>query len=148
MDKGQKLLDHSRPFSFPTAVSDLPSLANPADTSRSLEERARSYLQANCANCHVHSGGGNSLINLEHNVKLDAAKLVDEIPLHDQFGISGARLLVPGAPEKSVLLHRLMLRGRGQMPPLATNRVDHQGTRLIREWIETLQPSQKAQPAE
>jgi ABC-type transporter Mla MlaB component len=47
-------------------------------------------------------------------------------------------LIVPGEPDKSVLLKRAELRGRDQMPPLATSRVDEAGVSLLREWIKSL----------
>ena len=36
------------------------------------------------------------------------------------------------------MLRRLSTRGVGQMPPLATDRVDADGVALIRQWIEAL----------
>jgi hypothetical protein len=62
-------------------------------------------------------------------------RLIDEKPLHNTFDLPDAKLIAPGSPERSVLLHRIGLRGAGQMPPLATNRVDEQGLALIREWV-------------
>jgi putative heme-binding domain-containing protein len=61
-------------------------------------------------------------------------------PQHDTFGISNAMLVAPGAPDRSTLLHRLSRRGRGQMPPLVTNRVDEDAVRLFRDWIASLKP--------
>ena len=37
-------------------VKTFPKLARPDDTTRSLEDRARSYLDVNCANCHRPKG--------------------------------------------------------------------------------------------
>src|SRR5262249_49937217 len=99
------------------------------------EERARSYLHANCAHCHVWAGGGNSAINLHVNEPRDKMKLVGEDPLHDRFGLASAKLVAPGDPERSVLQERLRRRGKGQMPPLARARADDDAVRLIREWI-------------
>jgi len=50
-------------------------------------------------------------------------------------------LVAPGAPDRSVLLHRLSRRGPGQMPPLVTNRVDESAVRLFRDWIAGLKPA-------
>ena len=49
-------------------------------------------------------------------------------------------LIAPGDPDRSVLLHRLAHRGRGQMPPLVSNRVDEDAVQLFRDWIRTLKP--------
>src|SRR5438874_1894112 len=66
--------------------------------------------------------------------------LLSARPQHDIFGINNAMLVAPGAPERSVLLHRLARRGRGQMPPLVTNRIDEGAVRLFRDWIASLKP--------
>jgi putative heme-binding domain-containing protein len=44
-------------------------------------------------------------------------------------------LVAPGHPDRSVLLHRLSVRGRGQMPPLAINTEDERAVALMRAWI-------------
>jgi hypothetical protein len=70
----------------------------------------------------------------------DKSRIVDVVPLHDKFQISEARLIAPGSPDSSVLRKRLTLRGRGQMPPLATSRVDRQAVDLLDAWIRSLAP--------
>jgi putative heme-binding domain-containing protein len=50
-------------------------------------------------------------------------------------------LVAPGEPDRSVLVHRLARRGRGQMPPLVSARVDEQAATLFRDWIAELKPS-------
>jgi uncharacterized repeat protein (TIGR03806 family) len=124
-------------------VAEMKRLTDPADESAPLETRARSYLHANCANCHVWAGGGNSAIDLRAEIKLDEARLIDTRPIHDTFGLPEPRLVAPGAPERSVLLHRLRTRGRGQMPPLASSLVDVHGTALLETWIRTVEPAKR-----
>ena len=58
--------------------------------------------------------------------------------MHTTFDLPDAKLIVPGAPERSVLIHRMGTRGHGQMPPLATSRVDEAGLALMREWCRSL----------
>ena len=113
-------------------------LANPYDKTESLELRVRSYLHSNCAQCHVGAGGGNAQMKLAFNTPVSGMNILGEKPLHDRYGITSARLVAPGSPEKSILLHRLARRGRGQMPQLATFVVDQQAVNLFREWIESL----------
>jgi mono/diheme cytochrome c family protein len=124
--------------SLPRDPDEYPRLVDPADRSASLEARARSYLHANCAGCHVEAGGGNSAINLHINTAREAMKLIGIAPLHDRFGLTDARLIAPGAPERSVLYERLKRRGKGQMPPLASTQVDEEATRLIGDWIRAM----------
>jgi hypothetical protein len=110
-------------------------LVDPYDTSKPLELRARSYLHANCSQCHVEAGGGNAQMDLEFTTAREKTKLFDVRPVHHSYGIADARLVAPGEPERSVLLQRVARRGEGQMPQLATAVVDEQAVRLLRDWI-------------
>jgi uncharacterized repeat protein (TIGR03806 family) len=116
-------------------------LVDPYDPKQDVGLRARSYLHANCAQCHVEAGGGNAQMELEFTTALDKMRLIDVKPLHDTFGLPDARLVAPGHPERSVLLRRISHREAGHMPPLATSLVDQQAVRLIHDWIEHLPPS-------
>jgi hypothetical protein len=113
-------------------------LADPYDPKQDLDLRARSYLHANCAQCHVEAGGGNAQMELEFTTKLDKMRLVDAKPVHDTFGLPDARLVAPGHPERSVLLKRISHRAAGHMPPLATSIVDEEAVRVMHDWIEQL----------
>jgi hypothetical protein len=115
-------------------------LPDPYDASQPLEARARSYLHANCSICHVEAGGGNAQMQLEYTTDLAKTGLIDIVPLHHKFGLSDPRIIAPGSPERSVLLHRLSRRGpnTGQMPQLATNEIDQAAVRLFEQWIKLL----------
>lgn len=133
--------DQRRPVStsllaFSPAAYD--RLANPYDATQELEKRARSYLHVNCAVCHVEAGGGNSQFNLEFATERDKMKLMDVTPLHDKFGIEDGKLVASGDPNRSILLRRVAMRGRGQMPQLATTLVDVAAVQMLREWIEKM----------
>jgi hypothetical protein len=56
-------------------------------------------------------------------------------PERGSFGLADPRLVVPGDPGRSLLLHRMTLLGPGRMPHVASNRVDEAAIALIREWI-------------
>ncbi|MDB5310917.1 MAG: yliI 4 [Gemmataceae bacterium] len=123
---------------FTHLPADLKKLTNPYDKSADLTLRAKSWLHANCSSCHVEAGGGNALMELEFATALDKMRILDVKPVHQTFDLPDAKLVVPGAPERSVLLHRLGTRGPGQMPPLSTSRVDSEGLELMREWCRSL----------
>jgi len=110
-------------------------LADPYDAAQPLEARARSYLHSNCAHCHVDAGGGNSAISLHINAKPDAMRAFAVDALHDKFALHDPKVIAPGRPESSVLLHRISKLGAGRMPPLASSVVDDAAVKLIREWI-------------
>jgi uncharacterized repeat protein (TIGR03806 family) len=132
------------PASTAIDTSKFPRLANPYDGSEPLEARARSYLHANCAICHMQAGGGNAQMDLEYSASLKRLNAIDVVPLHHKFGLGDPRLIAPGHPERSVLLYRMAHRGEGsgQMPQLATNLVDQEAVRLFEEWIGGLKPTE------
>lgn len=127
---------------------DYPALVNPDDPQADLALRARSYLHSNCAYCHTEAGGGNAQIELAFDVPLEKMRILDVTPLHHSFGMSDAKIVASGEPERSVLQHRVGMRGPGQMPQLGTERVDRAAWQMLREWIATLQPAPPAEPRE
>lgn len=124
--------------SLPKPINEMSKLADPHDDSADLNQRALSYLHANCSNCHVEAGGGNAQFSAEIDAKPEQQRLLDAKPVHTTFGLTDARLIAPGAPDRSLLLHRISRRGHGQMPPLATSEVDTRAVALIREWIQSM----------
>jgi len=129
----QKPIPKARLLSYDPA--EYPSVPNPYDETAPLVDRARSYLNVNCASCHTAAGGGNSQIELTWRTDVEKMKLIDAPPLHHKFDINNPLLVAPGAPDRSVLLHRMRIRGAGQMPPLASAVVDEQAVKLITDWI-------------
>jgi uncharacterized repeat protein (TIGR03806 family) len=119
----------------PMAYSVYP---NPLNRGGNLEARVKTYLQVNCSMCHVPDGGGNSLIDLGYKTPFAKARILNEAPIHETFGIAKARLIAPGDPRRSVLYYRMSHRGRGQMPPTSSNVVDEGGAQLLRDWIKQL----------
>jgi glucose/arabinose dehydrogenase/mono/diheme cytochrome c family protein len=120
---------------LPGRPEDFRRLADPYDGAADLNERARSYLHANCAQCHVMAGGGNSAIDLYVRTPRENMQLIGVKPQHDTFGLRDALLVAPGEPERSVLHYRVSKRGPGQMPPLASSVVDEQAAKLLADWI-------------
>jgi mono/diheme cytochrome c family protein len=97
---------------------------------------ALGYLSANCGNCHQAEQPipGVALI-LRQPVGL--ASLID-LPTHGEVpGWAGrTRAIVPGAPEGSLILHRMGTRSPyTRMPPMASELVDTQAVELLRAWI-------------
>jgi glucose/arabinose dehydrogenase len=127
----------------PSSMLTLPpekynKLVDPADPKQDLNLRARSYLHANCAQCHVEAGGGNALMELEFSTKPEKMNVFNVKPQHHTFELPDAKLIAPGHPERSVLLHRLTNRQQGYMPPLSTNMIDRDAVKLMQEWIKQL----------
>jgi putative heme-binding domain-containing protein len=133
------------------AQFDLPhdegKLADPHGIRGDLETRARSYLHANCSTCHRFGGGGSvpSLMNID--VPLTEARLVGARPVLGDLGFPEGRVIAPGDPYRSVLLHRMSTSGRGHMPYLGGQTIDDRGVVLIRDWIASLTPETDLAPA-
>jgi len=136
-DEQLRTLEHLGVFTVKLAkpLNEYPRLTDPAAAKADLSLRARSYLQANCAQCHIHAGGGNSLMDLEFTTSKEEAHLFGAKPQHQTFGIADPLLIAPGEPDRSVLLQRVSRRGPNQMPPMATSVVDEEAVRMLREWI-------------
>jgi|GEM_PF-331209 len=116
------------------AVAVMPGL----DSGAPLADRARAYLDSNCAHCHQPGGPGRGDIDLRFSTPFSRQGLCDARPATGDLGIPGARILAPGDPGRSVLLRRVDRRGVAQMPPLATEVVDGDATDVIGDWIRSL----------
>jgi uncharacterized repeat protein (TIGR03806 family) len=124
---------------LPKDPATMPVYPDPMDSKADLARRVKTYFEVNCAICHVADGGGNSKMELGTKTPLAKAKIIDEPPVHENLGIAEARLIAPGAPERSVLYKRITRRGEKQMPPISTNIVDKQGAELVKKWILSLE---------
>ncbi|PAW61823.1 MAG: hypothetical protein B9S34_16000 [Opitutia bacterium Tous-C1TDCM] len=129
----------------PASAAGLPALARADDPAASLEHRARSYLDANCASCHRPDGTALGSWDARSLVPLTLAGLVNG-PLLDHGGDASARVIVPGDPARSRLLQRMSVRGPGQMPAVATRERDLAGEALLRAWILALAAPAPAAP--
>ncbi len=116
----------------------LAKLADPQDTSASLENRARAYLHANCAHCHVKWGGGNAYFWLSSETPLEQTATLGTAPQHGDLHVAGAKVIDPGHPERSLIALRMALLGPERMPRIASSVVDQQAVKLISDWIASL----------
>ncbi len=121
-------------------------VVNPKDRSANLTERARSYLHANCSHCHREHAGGSVLVFMNYDAPLEKAGLIGAKPTQGSFGITGARVVAPGDPCRSVLLYRVSKLGRGHMPYLGSSVIDVELLRLLHDWITGLSPAPAAEP--
>lgn len=111
-------------------------LANITNAAAAPELRVRSYLDANCALCH-RPGGAGAFFDARFDTPLNKQNLING-PVANQLGISGARVIVPGEANKSILFRRVRVAGENQMPPLAKNVVDTNAVAVIGKWISSL----------
>lgn len=109
-----------------------------------LTVRVRSYLDANCSQCH-RPGGAEAFFDARFDTPLKQQKIING-PVGNTMGIQGARVVVPGDPSKSLLYQRVSMLGNMQMPPLAKNVIDDHAVAVLNEWIQSLPPTQASLP--
>ena len=115
------------------ALQKFPALAAGDDTTRSLVDRARSYLDANCAQCH-RPGGTVANFDARYDTPLEKQGLIDGPVLIDQ-GIDRPRVISPHDIWRSIAYMRIDTVGDIRMPPLARETIDTKGVQLLGEWI-------------
>ena len=115
------------------------ALVDPYDEEAPLEQRARTWLDVNCAMCHYPGGPGNASFDARASTPLERTGLLDGEVTQGGGGIEDARLIAPGEPERSMILQRMRTLGDGRMPPLGSNRVDERGAELLAQWITSLE---------
>ncbi len=130
---------------LPKPPEDLPHLVNYRDETQSLEARARSYLQSNCAHCHMKWGGGNAEFQLLSTLPLDQLGIVNTRPGHGFFDLEDPKDLVPGNPERSMIYYRMTKLGLGRMPHVASTVVDDKAVKLLADWIPSIAKRQVGQ---
>jgi uncharacterized repeat protein (TIGR03806 family) len=108
------------------------------DESAPLEHRVRSYLDANCMNCHRPGANIPSAFDARFDTPLAQAKVLDAPTMSDSLGIASPRVVAPGDPGRSLLLQRMVQTERFKMPPLARDRVDRAAIAALERWIATL----------
>jgi uncharacterized repeat protein (TIGR03806 family) len=156
---GVKTRQLNRDFTFPSGVTDnelrawnhaglfdpgfdetmlptFPRLARADDATRSLPDRARSFLDANCAHCH-RPGGTVALFDARYDTPLAGQNLINGRVLIDER-IDSPHLISPNDIWRSILYMRADSVEPYKMPPLAHNEVDVQSMTLLRQWIESL----------
>jgi uncharacterized repeat protein (TIGR03806 family) len=107
----------------------------------SVPQRARAWLEANCAHCHNPAGPARTSGLDLRVVQTDLAKGgVWKMPIAAGRG-SGGRWydIIPGKPDQSILTYRIESTEPGvMMPELGRKLVDHEGIALVRSWIASM----------
>jgi glucose/arabinose dehydrogenase/mono/diheme cytochrome c family protein len=116
------------------SVNTFRRLEPATNTSASVESRVRSFLQANCAQCHYPGGPTPAGFDTRVHTKLSNAGIIDGILANDG-GNPNRRVIVRNSLTNSMMLSRISVRGATQMPPLASNLLDTQSIALVTAWI-------------
>ncbi len=106
-----------------------------------LEQRARAWLEINCAHCHNSAGPARtSGLDLLASQNDPYKRGFWKTPVAAGRGSGGRSFdIVPGKPDQSILMFRLESTEPGiAMPELSRRLVDEEGVALVRQWIESL----------
>lgn len=118
---------------------EAPRLSDAGDPgSGTVDMRARAYLDINCAHCHSPGGPARtSGLFLRSDVENPTAIGIWKPPVAAGRGSGGKSFsVVPGNPEDSILLYRMVSTEPGiMMPEIGRTLVHSEAVELIREWI-------------
>ena len=117
----------------PTAIWNLES--------ETIEDRARAYLDINCAHCHREGGSaGNSGFYLSHEETNNTSLGIMKKPVAAGRGSGGLKYVIkPGISEESILLYRMASTDPGVMMPELSRNMEHkEAIPLIKEWIDSI----------
>lgn len=137
-------------FNNPPAESAIPGLDKlvALDSTASLADKVRSYLDANCSQCHRPGGpitGGFTDARFDASAT-DRDHVMDTITNANLGGVPGARIAIAGlrlVTPKDSSRSALYLRAHTtaadiRMPPVGRLQIDTVGTTLLKDWIDSL----------
>jgi uncharacterized repeat protein (TIGR03806 family) len=113
-------------------------LAAVDDLHASLEQRARSYLDANCAHCHRPGNTVRAAFDARYDTPLAELNLLNRPTVSDSLSIKDPRVVAPGDLSRSMLTLRLMRSDNYRMPPLATSVNDQAAIAVLEAWVKSL----------
>lgn len=108
------------------------------DSNASIDEKARSYIDINCAYCHQAGSDVRANFDLRMSLNLTETGLLTA-GFNNSLGVPGEAILVEGEPDKSILYLRANSLVPGiAMPSVAKGKIHDEGVALIEEWIRQL----------
>ena len=123
-------------------IDDYPKeLVSPVDwmdEKQNINDRVRSYLDVNCGHCHSPTGNANSTgLYLHLDETRDVHLGLYKKPVATGRGSGGLKYsIVPGKPDESILLHRMISLDPGVMMPESGRTLSHtEAVEMVREWI-------------
>lgn len=110
------------------------------DTTKSLDLRARSYLDINCAHCHKPGGGCDVMpLNFSFTSVPNLEKLGICVAPHDFLDGGENYIIEAQNGENSLMITLMNSRKKDKMMPLLGRTVSHgEGVDLILEWINAM----------
>jgi parallel beta-helix repeat protein len=127
----------------PADTTGIPSIPLSGDTTADLDDRARGYMDVNCAHCHTPGGSGDtSGLFLEYFRPFGPAVGECKPPIAAGSGSGGLDFdIVPGNAAESILVFRMASNElEERMPEIGRSIVHPEGVDLIADWINAMSP--------
>ena len=124
---------------YPQAVKPVADFTDP---SIDIEARARAYLAINCGHCHSPKGSASSTgLYLNYGEQRPKQLGILKPPVAAGRGSGGLNYsIVPGNPDASILLFRMISDDPAVMMPESGRSLIHQeAVRLIHDWIKAME---------
>jgi len=125
-------------------VTPYPGQAGTFPVGTTVDQRARSYLHANCSFCH-RPDGKFSAFDLRNDIPFASTNVCNTPPGKGDLGVTNATILTPKMPGSSLIWLRMHapktdpnVGETGRMPEIGSWAVDDQGTKLISDWITSI----------
>jgi uncharacterized repeat protein (TIGR03806 family) len=121
---------------LPDTPDQLPAMAGIDDTHQAVSRQARSYIHSNCSGCHRGEGPTQSNMDLRFATSRTDMNVCNLDPGFGDLGTPGAKILDPGNPANSIIIHRPSSTDpQTRMPPLGTSLVDNAAMAVLTSWI-------------
>lgn len=126
-----------------TNASALPHL-HPYTAQVPIEDRVKSYLDANCSHCHYDGGEGRGDWKPGYLVPMAESGIINGL-VSDSLGLPDAKVISPGSLTNSVLIQRVGYHDQNglppfHMPPLGTAVINTNAVTLLSNYIMSLPP--------
>lgn len=122
-------------------IASYPAGVQLDDITASLEDRARSWLDSNCSNCHRPETGNRAVFDARLTTPLAGQNLVWGGAIFG-LGIDEPYLISPGDTSASIVYHRVLAADGDPiaMPPLAKALADFDAVNILDQWIQRIDP--------
>jgi uncharacterized repeat protein (TIGR03806 family) len=118
-------------------INTFEKLSSLNNLSASLEERARSYLDANCAQCH-QPGGAGITFDARYSTPL-VSQHITNYPASYSLGFDNPHIVTSKDVWRSMIWQRMNTTNATiKMPTLARNLVDTNAVQVMADWINSL----------
>jgi uncharacterized repeat protein (TIGR03806 family) len=126
------------PIADESAIAGFSTLVSYTNSSAGPEERARSYLDANCSNCHRPGGVSDATFDARWDTPASQQNIVNG-PVVASLGIDSPAVVVPNDIWRSIMCLRVNSTDPTiKMQPLAHNAIDANAVEVLTEWVNSL----------